>query len=78
MKLKCPNCGGALIFLRRRGLVAGCENYYKGCKTAFKLPTTGVLLDQRCPKCGLPLVKLKTKTRCLNTGCTNNQNQEST
>nr|MDO8090776.1 DEAD/DEAH box helicase [Candidatus Sigynarchaeota archaeon] len=78
MKLKCPNCGGALIFLRRRGLVAGCENYYKGCKTAFKLPTTGVLLDQRCPRCGLPLVKLKTKTRCLNTECTNNQNKEST
>jgi len=69
MDLKCPKCGGTLIFLRRRGLIAGCENYYKGCKTAFKLPTTGVLLDQKCPKCNLPLVKLKTKTRCLNTKC---------
>ena len=69
MDLKCPKCGGSLIFLRRKGLIAGCENYYKGCQTAFKLPTAGVILHQKCPKCNLPLVKLKTKTRCLNTKC---------
>ncbi|MFB0560929.1 MAG: DEAD/DEAH box helicase [Candidatus Lokiarchaeia archaeon] len=74
MNLKCPNCDGSLVFLRRRGLIAGCENYYKGCRTAFKLPTTGVLLNQKCPKCNLPLVKLKTKTRCLNTKCEINNN----
>ena len=64
---KCTECGSPLIVIRRKGLVVGCSNYYKGCKTAYKFPD-GVIIG-KCERCGLPKFKLKTKTRCLNSKC---------
>ena len=63
----CPKCGGPLIVVRRKGLIAGCERYYEGCKTAFLLPPSATIIG-RCA-CGLPRLQLKTKTRCLDTKC---------
>ncbi|MFX1255723.1 MAG: DEAD/DEAH box helicase [Promethearchaeota archaeon] len=71
---KCPNCKGGLKVLRRRGLIAGCTNYYhpqQPCQTAFSLPRNSLIIGQ-CT-CGLPFIQLKTKSRCLNTGCQFNQ-----
>ncbi|MFX0061941.1 MAG: DEAD/DEAH box helicase [Candidatus Hermodarchaeota archaeon] len=71
---KCPNCKGALKVLRRRGLIAGCTNYYhpqQPCQTAFSLPRNSLIIGQ-CT-CGLPFIQLKTKSRCLNTSCEFNQ-----
>jgi len=63
----CPKCGGPLIVVRRKGLIAGCERYYEGCKTAFLLPPNATIIG-RCA-CGLPRLQLKIKARCLDTKC---------
>ncbi|MGZ7207155.1 MAG: DEAD/DEAH box helicase [Halobacteriota archaeon] len=66
-KFTCPRCGSSLTVVRRRGLIAGCERYYDGCKTAFLLPANASITG-RCT-CGLPRLQLKTKARCLDTTC---------
>ncbi|MFX0091436.1 MAG: DEAD/DEAH box helicase [Candidatus Hodarchaeota archaeon] len=74
---QCPNCQSPLKVIRRRGLIAGCTNYYdrqQPCKTAFSLPRNSLIVD-RCI-CGLPFIQLKTKSRCLNTACKFNQKSE--
>ena len=63
----CPRCHAPLTIVRRKGIVVGCSEYFEGCKTAFMLPTNATIVG-RC-KCGLPELKLKTKTRCLDTKC---------
>lgn len=61
----CPNCGGALLVLRRGGLLLGCENY-PDCETGFSLPAG--TFDGTCA-CGLPLVETDSGHRCLDTSC---------
>jgi replicative superfamily II helicase len=63
----CPRCHAPLTIVRRKGIIVGCSEYFAGCKTAFLLPTNATIAG-RC-KCGLPELKLKTKTRCLDTKC---------
>jgi ssDNA-binding Zn-finger/Zn-ribbon topoisomerase 1 len=63
----CPRCHSPLTIVRRKGIIVGCSEYYNGCKTAFLLPMNATIVG-RC-KCGLPKLKLKTKTRCLDTKC---------
>lgn len=63
----CPRCHAPLTIVRRKGIIVGCSEYFEGCKTAFLLPTNATIVG-RC-RCGLPELKLKTKTRCLDTKC---------
>jgi replicative superfamily II helicase len=63
----CPRCHASLTIVRRKGIIVGCSEYFAGCKTAYLLPTNAKIVG-RC-KCGLPELKLKTKTRCLDTKC---------
>ncbi len=75
---KCPNCKeGMLIVLRsRRGKrFLGCDKYPE-CKTTFPLPQMGLLKfnNEKCPKCGFPLITLIKKGRppwkfCFNPTC---------
>lgn len=62
---ECPECGGDLLVLRRRGLLAGCENYPE-CDTGFAVPE-GVVAGE-CG-CGLPTFETGGGVRCLDATC---------
>lgn len=62
----CPACDGDLLILRRRGLLAGCENYPE-CDTGFTIPTGTV--TEACPECGLPVFATRSGERCLDASC---------
>lgn len=70
----CPDCAGTLRVLRRGGLLLGCDRYPE-CETSFSFPT-GVV-DGEC-NCGLPLFKIQSGQRCLDSTCDGTtQNQSS-
>lgn len=62
----CPTCGGDLLVLRRRGLIAGCE-HYPDCETGFAIPTGTI--TESCPACGLPVFATDSGQRCLDSTC---------
>lgn len=76
---ECPE-GGKLIYLERKKLVL-CEN---GESTKFyNLPKTGHVefLNQKCPVCGLPLIRVvrrgqSPEVRCLNPKCEYNRKKD--
>src|SRR5579871_6281470 len=63
---KCPNCGKPMMLRKSRlGEFLGCSGYPK-CKTILNLDGTPreeapkpepVVSDQKCPKCGKPLIE---------------------
>lgn len=61
----CPECDGDLEILRRRSLLAGCENY-PDCDTGYAIPD-GVVVDD-CD-CGLPVFETASGRRCLDARC---------
>lgn len=62
----CPACDGDLLILRRRGLLAGCENY-PTFDTGYTIPT-GTVTDP-CPECNLPVFTTPSGERCLDASC---------
>jgi DNA topoisomerase-1 len=61
----CPECAGDLRILRRRRLIAGCEQY-PDCEVAFAIPNGTV--DGSCV-CGLPVFVTPNGRRCLDAAC---------
>ena len=77
----CPSCGKNLVFRsnRRNGSrFIGCDGY-PDCTLTYTLPDGKVeVLEETCPVCGLPRVKItpwrsSAKTACINPDCLSNQ-----
>ncbi|MGC8610849.1 MAG: DNA topoisomerase I [Thermoplasmata archaeon] len=80
---KCPKCGSDLYLERGNGYRYVVCSKYPECDFRFYLPKTGQieLTDDRCPVCGLPLIRVKRKgqnveTRCINPKCEYNLKNE--
>lgn len=61
----CPSCESRLV--RARGTVT-CV----GCDDEFPLPANGVVLDERCEKCAMPMLRVQRGDAfevCLDPGC---------
>jgi DNA topoisomerase I len=64
-------CGGTLQIRKGKfGRFVGCS-LYPECKNTFKLPQKGIIkpLGKQCEHCQHPLVKLGSRTYCINLQC---------
>lgn len=64
----CPVCHAQLVYKTSRfGQFIGCSNY-PHCEYREN-PSAGKLLDEKCPKCGKPLIERETKNHKKFIGC---------
>jgi len=79
----CPKCGSPLlIFKNKDSRYVQCSRY-PDCDFKFYLPKTGKveILDEKCPVCGLPLIKIVRKgqtpeKRCIDPKCKYNEKKD--
>lgn len=76
---KCPLCGSDIVVIISKTThkrFVGCTGYAKGCRFSAPLPQKGGLriLEKKCPKCGLAMVRIIERGRhawdfCANLAC---------
>jgi len=80
---KCPKCGSDLYMEKRSGFRYVVCSRFPECDFRYYLPKTGhiEITDEKCPVCGLPLIKVirrgqDLEIRCINPKCEYNLKNE--